>query len=167
MGSVWSREFVREILNREDALGAIYALAEIWSSRPGRLLSHRHFGLLPCEFNAHLFLNYVGNVGNGGHAQFFLNPVGAFANETLDALNELGFIEIGEILSNAISLFPNGLVPRDCQERGVMIQSFPPIAFTRWDQMDKRLDGISGNYWQPLLKYLRDHEVEILAWECD
>jgi hypothetical protein len=91
----------------------VFELANIWSSRPGRNETDHCFGLLPCQYAVHLHLNYQSNVGNGGHSQFFMNPVGAFANETLAALNELGFQNVHDILSRAIAVFPESQVPKD------------------------------------------------------
>jgi hypothetical protein len=166
MASVWSREYVREILNRVEPMEAVYSLSEIWSSRQGRSASDPCFGLLPCEYNVHLYLNYRGDVGNGGHAQFFLNPVGAYTSETLNALIELGFAEIHGILTRAAAVFPDSRVPKDWQERERLIQNFPKSVFSLWGRLDKALYAIDGAHWKPLLKYLRDHQSEILEKEC-
>jgi hypothetical protein len=166
MASVWSREYVREILDRDDPIAAVYALSEIWSSRQGRTESDSFFGLLPCEYNVHLYLHYSGDVGNGGHAQFFLNPMGAYASETLDAIFDLGFKEIHGILSRAIAVFPNGSVPKGWQEREQMILGFPESVPSLWGRLDKEFYAIDGAHWKSLMKYLRDHESEILEREC-
>jgi hypothetical protein len=166
MSTPWSREYVQEILNRENPSEAVFALAEIWSSRQGSTESDPFFGLLPCEFAAHLYLNYLREVGNGGHAQFFLNPGGAYAGETLDALVELGFNEVHDILRRAISVFPASRVPKAEHERERLIERFPSTVLTSWGRLDRELWAISGNYWKRLLEYFRAREVEILDWEC-
>jgi hypothetical protein len=165
--SVWSREYVREVLKREDPMAAVYGIAEIWSSRRKRFELDPCFGLLPCEFNVHLFLNYQGEVGNGGHAQFFMNPVGAYAGETLVALTELDFKEMHGILGQAVTAFPESHVPKETKLRNEMIQSFPDAVFSLWEGLDREMDSISGAYWQPIVKYLQAHEPEILSKECD
>jgi hypothetical protein len=156
-----SRDYLRELLHGNDPIKSIFELANIWSSRPNRNETDPYFGLLPCQYAVHLYLNYQGDVGNGGHAQFFLNPVGAHSNETLAALKELGFGKIHGILSRAVSVFPGSQVPKCWQERTMLVETFPEDVLKLWARLDCELWSVSGTHWA-LLKYLQEHEPEIL-----
>lgn len=159
---LWSRDYIRELLHGDDPITSVHELANIWSSRPGRHETDAFFGLLPCQYAVHLYLNYSGDVGNGGHSQFFSNPVGAHANETLSALQELGFSEIHGILSRAIAVFPGSQVPKDWDERNALIEGFSEDVFALWGKLDRQLFAVNGNDLSLIQKYLQQHEAEIL-----
>lgn len=159
---LWSRSYLRELLHDPDSLNAVGELASIWSSRPGRKETDPYFGLLPCQYAVHLFLNYQGDVGNGGHFQFFSNPVGAYANETLLALKELGLRNIHEILSRAVAVFPDSRVPMDWEERNDLMNEFSDDVLDLWSRLDRQLYSVDLACFPLLQKYLRDHESEIL-----
>jgi len=158
----WSREYVRRVLHDPEPSRAVFGLAQIWSSRQGRKETDPYFGLLPFQYAVHLYLNYQGDVGNGGHAQFFMNPVGAYANETLAALDELGLQEIHGILSQAVAVFPGSQVPKDGKERNDLIDGFSDDVFALWSRLDRQLYSVYSTYWPSLQKYLQDHESELL-----
>jgi hypothetical protein len=158
----WSRDYLRDLLHDNDPIKAVFELANIWGSRPGRNETDAFFGLLPCQYVVHLYLNYEGDVGNGGHSQFFMNPVGAYANETLAALSELNFARIHGILSRAIAVFPASRVPKDSKARNDLVEGFPDGVYALWSQLDRELYSVSSAHWPLLQTYLRDHESEIL-----
>jgi hypothetical protein len=159
---IWNREYLRNLLHDNDPIKAVFELANIWSSRLGRKETDPYFGLLPCQYVVHLYLNYQGDVGNGGHSQFFMNSVGAYANETLAALTELRFQNVHEILSRAVAVFPASQVPKDSTERNDLVEGFSDDVFALWSQLDRELYSVSGAQWPLLQKYLRDHESEIM-----
>lgn len=157
-----SREYLRDLLYAPDPLKAVWELASVWSSRPGRRETDAYFGLLPCQYTVHLFLNYQGDVGNGGHTQFFMNPVGAYANETLVALEELGFENIHAILSRAVAAFPGSQVPKDWEERNGLVEGFSDDVLSLWATLDRQLYSVDMSCFPLLQKYLQNHEAEIL-----
>jgi hypothetical protein len=159
---LWSRDYIRNLLRDNDPIKAVFGLADIWSSRPGRKDTDPCFGLLPCQYAVHLYLNYEGDVGNGGHLQYFMNPVGADANETLAALTELGFQDVHEILSRAVAVFPAAKVPKDWKERIDFVHGFSDDVYALWSQLDRALWSVSSAHWPLLQKYLQSHEAEIL-----
>jgi Domain of unknown function (DUF4375) len=158
----WSREYLRELLHASDPIKSVFALANIWSSRQGRKETDTCFGLLPCQYAVHLYLNYQGDVGNGGHSQFFMNPVGAYANETLAALNELRFQKVHDILLRAVAVFPGSQVPKDWKQRNEIVKGFSEDVFALWSLLDRQLYTVDSACWPLLLRYLQDHESEIL-----
>jgi hypothetical protein len=158
----WSREYLRDLLHDPDPIKAVFGLANIWSSRPGRNETDPCFGLLPCQYAVHLFLNYQGDVGNGGHSQFFMNPVGAYANETLAALKELRFQNVHGILSRAVAVFPGSQVPKDWKERNDLVKGYSDYVLTLWSRLDRELDSVDSACWPLLQRYLQDHESVLL-----
>jgi hypothetical protein len=158
----WSREYLRDLLHDLDPIKSVFELANIWNSRPGRKETEPYFGLLPWQYAVNLYLNYQGNAGNGGHSQFFTNPVGAYANETLLALKELGFQNIHEVLARAVAVFPGSKVPKDWKERNHLVEGFSDDVFALWSQLERELYSLSSAHWLLLQKYLQDHESEIL-----
>lgn len=54
-------------MHSNNPIQAVGELANIWSARLGRSETDPYFGLLPCQYHVHLYLNYKGDVGNGGH----------------------------------------------------------------------------------------------------
>jgi Domain of unknown function (DUF4375) len=158
----WSREYLRQLLHDPDPIKAVFELGNIWSSRPDRKETDPCFGLLPCQYAVHLYLNYEADVGNGGHSQFFMNPAGAHANETLGALRDLGFQNVHDILLRAIVVFPGSQVPKDWKERNDLVKGFPDDVIALWSRLDRQLYSMSSACWPRLQKYLQDHESEIL-----
>src|SRR5262249_17325470 len=158
----WSREYLRDLLHEPDPIKAVFELTNIWSSRPGRKETDPCFGLLPCQYAVHLYLNYQGDVGNGGHSQFFMNPVGAYANETLVALKELEFQNVHDILSRAVSVFPRSQVPKGWKKRNDLLEGFSDDVMTLLSPVDRQLSSWSSACWPLLQKYLQEHESEIL-----
>ncbi len=53
----------------------------------------------------------------GGISEFYKNSVGNFANETVDVLLELGLDVLALILDKGNSIFRNGIVPENEEER--------------------------------------------------
>jgi hypothetical protein len=82
-----------------------------------RALSDGLGSLTNIEKNAYLVWCYPAAIGNGGHASFFYNSYGEFANETVDALLKTGLVEFSHILMRAIKQFPDAHVPRELDER--------------------------------------------------
>jgi len=156
------RDYVLRLLQSSDALSAVFDLDGLWCARPARP-SAPPFGLSEPEFNAHMYLVYQGEVGNGGHLQFFLIPGGAFASETLTALQALGFSGVHTILSRATALFPDSAVPPDWQEREAIVAQFNQTTLDRLHQLDLALYRVDSGLWEPLLSYLREHTEFVLS----
>lgn len=91
-----------------------------------------------------LFLawGYAGELDNGGHAQFFLNTMGDFTPETIEALHQLELHEQAELLAEAADkLFPDG-VPRSMEERNDMVERTPDDG-----AMDRLLDDLDERFY--------------------
>jgi Domain of unknown function (DUF4375) len=113
-----------------------------------------------------MFCIYTGEVGNGGHAQFFLNPGGCYAGRVLVALHEMSLDSLEDILRRAIEVFPGGQVPPDGDERERLIERFPRTALATWDHLSRELYELGG-YDEDVLAYLRGNEALLLRPETD
>ena len=96
-----------------------------------------------------------------------MNSVGAYANETLGALEDLGFQNVHGILSRAVAVFPGSQVPKDWKERNDLIEEFSEDEFALWSRLDRELYSVQSACWPLLQRYLQDHESEILERDGD
>jgi hypothetical protein len=69
-----AEDFFKRLLHRTDPPEAITALSEMWEVRTQQ--TGRWLGLSQPEHQVTMVLIYVGEVGNGGHTQFFSNRGG-------------------------------------------------------------------------------------------
>ena len=63
-----------------------------------------------------------GEVNNGGFSQFFYNSSGDFANETANALHEIGAYKMEEIYKTAIAAL-GGAVPKNPDEWEIVLEA--------------------------------------------
>ena len=66
---------------------------------------------------------FVCEVNNGGFHQFFFNPSGEFAVETVDALDRVQMPFAASLLRNALAAFPDP--PKDHRTRAEKVVSLP------------------------------------------
>jgi hypothetical protein len=111
---------------------------------------------------------FEGEVVNGGFSQFFSNSSGNWMMETVDALERIGArLSLG-LLAEAATLFPNGVVPRDREERCTVLFAFEerePEFLGRLDKIYYRdVDALGGtpleDVNQLLLQFLRTHAAQ-------
>lgn len=160
-----SNDYFQRLLKSSDASKAVFELDTIWCCRQGRAASQPRFGLSSAEYDVHMFLLYQGDVGNGGHQQFFLNPAGDFVCELQESLHRLGLGEVLRILLDAISVFSKGSVPRNAAERKTVISQITQADLHRWDRLDREFYAIEKECWQQILNYLQLRENEVLLPE--
>jgi hypothetical protein len=161
----YANQYLERLLFETEPLEALPALCSIWAGRPGVAEDREFFGFSEPEFHVHLYLLYQGEVGNGGHYQFFLNPSGRHAAAVSRALLSLQFHRAADIFSRACSVFPSGHVPTDDIARDTFVQLLPKSAVEQWGTLDRELYSIDSAYWPQLLSYLREHHAQILQPE--
>lgn len=144
---------------------ALHQLDSWWCGRPDRSVEQRHFGLSLAEFTVHLYLLYLGEVGNGGHLQFFLNPTGDHASETLEALDRLGLTELRGIVQRACAVFPGAKVPKGSDVRETAIGQLTEAELLRWSALDKELYKVDQASWAKAMEYVAGHRDEVLVQE--
>jgi uncharacterized protein DUF4375 len=158
-------ELFDRTLASTEASEALHQLDSWWCARAGRSVKQRHFGLSQAEFDVHMYLLYLGEVGNGGHSQFFLNPTGDHASEALEALGRLGLAELRGILERACAVFPGSSVPKGSDAREAVIDELTEAALLRWSALDKELYKVDQASWGHVLDYVARHRDEILVQE--
>ena len=162
-----SPRYVARLLaaSADDAVDALAQLSSFWSTRARLTETGELTGLSPSEMAAHLALWYCGEVGNGGHTQYFMNPVGSFAHETIPGLEKLGLEQAASILRDAIQVFPDRQVPRDRKVRLARIDGLGSDHLDLLRRLDLALWAISGRIDVTILRYLEAHKDEVLAAE--
>jgi hypothetical protein len=108
-------------------------------------------------------LIYVGEVGNGGHAQFFSNRGGEVTGHVRAALRNIGLVELDGILAEACALFPDGKPPADRDEVDELLDSWGDDRHAAMDRLDRQT--WAQKVYPRLLDYLREHENEVLRPE--
>lgn len=131
-----------------------------WSPRVD--ISAACWGLSATEFNVQLCLIYTGEVGNGGHTQLFQNRGGAVASRVLDALREVSLLEHADILSAAVSAFPDSRVPLDYEE---LDDALEKIGDSKLDELDRAFFNLPDHVDATLLNYIRMHAEDVLRPE--
>ena len=161
------RSYVAQLLaaNERDAVQALATLASFWSTRAGLSETGELTGLSPSELAAHLALWYTGEVGNGGHTQYFMNPMGAYAHETIAGLEMLGLERAATILRDAAQVFPHGRVPKDRTVRYAYIEALGPSQLDLLDRADKALYAATQQIDFDILQHLQKHKDEVLTAE--
>ena len=110
-----------------------------------------------------MVLIYVGEVGNGGHTQFFSNRGGEIATRVQAALREIGLVELDAILGRACALFPDGEVPAGRADVDRLLEAWGEDRLAEIDRLDRRVSPLDA--YPRLLTYLREHENDVLRPE--
>ena len=82
--------------------------------------------------------NLEREVNNGGFNQFYLNPSGDFAHETVNSLKEIGAHKTAEILQKANDQFPDKTVPKDREKRQETLEQIEDAANKIWEELDQK-----------------------------
>ena len=155
-------DYFQRLIDHTPASTAVTALAAMWHPRVTHV--EPWFGLSFPEHNVHMVLIYTGEVGNGGHTQFFQNRAGSIVSHVLAALDDIQLIELSELLRSAVALFPGGAIPVAPETVEQVIDSWDEAVFARLAALDRRVWNVR-DVDQQLLDYLRRHQRELLVPE--
>jgi len=158
-------QYIVDLLNSPKPVEAVYDLASLWCMREGRSESLPYFGFTVPEFHAHMFLLYSGDVANGGHVQFFLNPVGAYAADVRTALSAMGLASLATIFTRACAVFPDGRVPIDTADRRRMLAAMSEEQLAVLSAADREYDSVDSAAFAQVLAYLRSNADQVLPIE--
>jgi len=155
-----AESYFQRLLHDSDPLRAVRELARTWEAR-GAATGGR-LGTSAPERHVTMALIYDGEVGNGGHEQFFSNRGGDTVVQVRSALREIGLVEHLGILERAVALFPGGEVPAD---RAVVEHLLDAST-----EVQRALDPLDRQLWMlhpdaRLLAYMREHENLLLRPE--
>jgi len=94
-------------------------------------------------------------INNGGFDQFFHNSSGAFSQETILSLKELGAFRTALILEKAVSQFPNSIVPKDQTERQNSMELVEETACDVWNELDTNFYEYEDNLSALNIEYIK------------
>ena len=97
-----AEDFFKRLLHGTDPLEAVGTLSDRWGVRAKS--TGPWLGLSRPEHQVSMALIYVGEVGNGGHTQFFSNRGGEIVARVHAALRDVGLVELGAILGERLRL---------------------------------------------------------------
>jgi Domain of unknown function (DUF4375) len=162
-----SRDYVARLLaaNADEATEALAQLSTCWAARARFTESGKLNGLSPSEMAAHLALWYSAEVGNGGHTQYFMNPIGSFAHETFASLETLNLKHAATILRSALEVFPDREASKDQELRLAVINRLDREQLGLLHRLDVAFWAISSQIDVVILRYLEVHKDEVLAAE--
>lgn len=94
--------YIQSLLTQEDALGAVLTLSGFWSPRADA--AKPMLGLSRSECLCQLVLIYAGEVGNGGHFQFFDNRGFETIDDHVAALEAVSLPSLAKVLREAVKV---------------------------------------------------------------
>jgi hypothetical protein len=156
-----AEDFFQRLLHETEAVEAVGTLSDRWGVRATS--TGPWLGLSRPEHQVTMALIYVGEVGNGGHTQFFSNRGGEIVARVRAALRDIGLVELEAILGRGCALFPDGQVPVDRPEVDRLLESWSTARRAELASLDRRVWQLDA--YPRLLAYLREHEGELLRPE--
>jgi hypothetical protein len=155
-----AEEYIQRLLNGENAIESISRLSGFWS---GRLREDEpFFGLAIPEFDVQLVLIYTGEVGNGGHEQYFHNRGVGLVEPTINALNRIGLPDLRQTIQNATEIL--SALPEDISSTRRLLSTLSELQLRRLEALDAEVWNVR-QVDSRLLDYLRSRQAEILLEE--
>ena len=97
-----SEKYFQSLLEQTDALEAVSTISGFWSHRADE--AKTKFGLSLPEYQCQLVLIYSGEVGNGGHTQYFANRGQYYTDDLLTALEATSLRDLARTLGQAVDI---------------------------------------------------------------
>ena len=123
--------YFQRLIDHTPASEAVREIAAMWHPRVTEV--EPWFGLSLPEHTVQMVLIYTGEVGNGGHAQFFQNRAGRIVSHVQGALAEIRLSELSQLLRHAVALFPGEVVPLDPDAVERVVDSWDDAVLARLD----------------------------------
>jgi Domain of unknown function (DUF4375) len=156
-----AEQYFQRLLHATDPLKAVGALAGFWESR-GHATNGR-LGMSAPEQHVTMVLIYVGEVGNGGHTQFFSNRGGNVVSLVRAALRETALAELETILESAAAIFPGAEIPVDRAAVEQLLRAMTEDELELLGRLDQQAWSLAPD--ARLLEYMREHEGDLLRPE--
>jgi hypothetical protein len=96
-------------------------------------------------------------VNNGGFSQFFFNTSGNYTNGVIQALKDVGSTKFLKIVESAISQSPNSEVPKDRQQRQVLLANIEIKANPEWDKLNNEFYKYEEDLYGLMLAYIQNN----------
>ncbi|MEO0895343.1 MAG: DMP19 family protein [Bacteroidota bacterium] len=101
-----------------------------------------------------------GQVNNGGFEQYFFNNSGAYAHETLRALQAIKAPKVAALLQQAIKAFPTTPIPKDVEKRREFMDELPQEIKDIWNNIDEAFYTYPENLTELVISYVRKNAKE-------
>ena len=151
--------YFQRLIDHTPASEAVRDIAAVWHPRVTQV--EPWFGLSFPEHNVQMVLIYTGEVGNGGHTQFFQNRAGRIVSHVQGALAEICLFELSELLRNAVALFPGEVVPLESDAVDQVVDSWDDDVLARLAALDRRFWN-ARDVDERLIDYLRRNQRDVL-----
>ncbi len=104
-------------------------------------------------------------VGNGGFDQLFGNSTGYLTPEAIEGAAYIGALDYVDVLRRAAAIFPNGVVPRDRDERTDLIdpEEHGPLLDRLDDEFFALLENPERNLTRLMAIYMARHPTEFFT----
>lgn len=130
----------------------------IWNYFVDLISAEEYEDLDPVQRPAHLVFWYEAEVQNGGHMQYFENPTGRRAGETISALVLLGAVTQAKILERALETFRSR--PRPKIETA---EEFCEVALQgEFRKFDSEFAACSPTLNEVMERYLAKHQTSFV-----
>ncbi|MCL1865263.1 MAG: DMP19 family protein [Spirochaetes bacterium] len=96
-------------------------------------------------------------VNNGGFDQYFFNSSGDCTMETINALEIIGSKVFLNLLKKAVNKFPNGIVPKDRNERQKILLEITENNKELWNDLDKEFYKCEEDINKLLIDYIKNN----------
>ena len=104
--------------------------------------------------------NLEREINNGGFNQFYFNSSGAFSQETVFALLEIGAEITADIVKNANAEFKSVTVPKDRSERQNELELIEEKAAENWNKYDSEFYKYQDDLTELLIKFVIKNKTE-------
>jgi hypothetical protein len=101
-------------------------------------------------------------IANGGFHQLFTNPLGDRCSELLNTLTRIQADHTAQLLTTALSIFPNSLPPRNQLERSEVLAKCPAAELNRLSELDEAYYQQAESIFALAAEYLRGHKPSFL-----
>jgi hypothetical protein len=154
--------YFQRLIDHTPASEAVSEIAAMWHPRVTQV--EPWSGLSFPEHNVQMVLIYTGEVGNGGHTQFFQNRAGRIVSHVQGALAEILLLELSEVLRHAVALFPGEVVPLEPDAVDRVVDSWDDAVLARLAALDRRVWNVR-DVDEHLIDYLRRNRRDVLRPE--
>ena len=110
---------------------------ELWLPVTNRFLRDGFAGLCPEEQRFFSIFSLLGELANGGFRRYFLGSTSHLGPAAAEALAHLGCSRAETILREAMSVFPDSVVPEDWDARQAVLDNLDEDALDQWQRLSE------------------------------
>ncbi|GHT78540.1 hypothetical protein FACS189464_2160 [Bacteroidia bacterium] len=152
-----NKENLNELLNSKTEDNATEIIFEIFDAVAALIENDDLKELSEPQKNIYLNQLLEAEVLNGGFSQYFYNPGGLYAYETVNSLKAIGAEKTANLLQKAINKFPKSYIPKDGFELGDIIEEMEDKNDEIWDEFDDKFYDYEDNLNELNLNYIREN----------